>query len=853
MIPLKLTVKNFLSYGEDVPTLDFRGIELACLCGQNGHGKTAILEAITWSLWGEGRAQTQQEWVRIGQKTMSVELEFACRGETYRILRTFSKPRGSGPGKTSLEIQIDDSGFFKPITENTINETQKKIVRVLNMDYVTFINTSYLKQGQADIFATSKPNERKKILANILSLSSYDSLESEAKKLSAGLDRSAIEQRAKVEIKNQEVQSIEIINANMQDINTRLFELSSIIDKEKSGVDKLSRIQSLTNSIQAKETQHQEIQTQLSEYNQRIQNSQQTISRQDEITDGYGKLKLLRTEFGNYGNLNRQHHDLEQRKSAVSQSVSQLRATISAELANTTKNIQTILEPKAQNLPEITGLLKTADESFSSFDLKQQNMIKIKVGEKDNFVSQVNRLTDANNRLKVEIQDIHKKFTMLESDKPTCPLCDQQLNHSTHNTLREDYENEGRLKQEELKENKLAIDELEKNKVLSEKMIDEIKKSNASTYQELQNKISELTAQKSLCVQAKEELVSETNRSKELQASLESKIYANSEFAELKSIEEHIQQLNFDPSRYEFLNSEIGRHLKFDSLNAELTSAKEALAKEVASSNRVQATLRQITDEITSWKNEVFSLREQLSGLYKGTTYNIDMPSIQTRLNQASAQHQEVLVQKGIAQENTKRLEQLSGDIGVLQKEINGLVENKNIYDELSVAFGKNGVQALIIENALPKLQEHADRFLKRLTDGKLSVKLQLMQGKKGSNWKLGIPSEELEILISDESGTRSYEMYSGGESFRINFAIRIALSQLLSNRSGAGLPILFIDEGFGSQDKAGQELLIEILQAIKADFDKILVVTHIEEIKEAFPTRIEVEKTESGSKFSVI
>ncbi len=853
MIPLKLNVKNFLCYGEDVPTLDFQGIELACLCGQNGHGKTAILEAITWSLWGKGRAQTQQEFVRIGQKTMSVELEFACRDETYRVLRTFSKPRGSGTGKTSLEIQIVGPASLKPITENTLNETQKRIDRILNMDYVTFINTSYLKQGQADIFATSKPNERKQILANILSLSSYDSLESEAKKLSAVIDRSATEQRAKVEIKNQEVQSVEIINANMHDINAQLFELSSIIDKEKSGVDKLSRIQSLTSSIQAKETQHQELQTQLSEYDQRIQNSQQTISKQDEINDGYRKLNLLRAEFGDYSNLNSQHHNLEQRKSAVSQSISQVRATISAELANITKNIQTILEPKVQSLPEITDLLKTAEGSLASFDLKQQNATKIKVSEKDNFVSQINRLTDTNKRLEDEIKDIHKKFIMLESDKPTCPLCDQQLNHSSHNTLREDYENKGKLKQEELKGNKLAVDELEKDKILCEKMIDGIKKSNASTRHELQNKISELTAQKSLCLEAKEGLVSETNRSKELQTSLDSKNYADNEFAELKSIEAQTQQLNFNPSRYEFLNSEIGKHLKFDSLNAELASAKEALGKEVSSSNRVQTTLSQITDEITSWKNEVFSLREQLSELYKGTTFNIDMSSTQARLNQAATQHQEALVQKGIAQENTKRLEQLSGDIGVLQKEINGLAENKNIYDELSVAFGKNGVQALIIEDALPKLQEQADRFLKRLTDGKLSVKFQLMQGKKGANWKLGIPSEELEILISDESGTRSYETYSGGESFRINFAIRIALSQLLSNRSGAGLPILFIDEGFGSQDKAGQELLIEILQAIKADFNKILVVTHIEEIKEAFPTRIEVEKTESGSRFSVI
>ena len=114
MIPLKLHLKNFLCYGEDVPTLDFQGINLACLCGQNGHGKTAILEAITWSLWGKGRAQTQQEFVRIGQRSMSVELDFSCRGEKYRILRTFSKlsPPGGLTSNDLLHICTCFSPYF---------------------------------------------------------------------------------------------------------------------------------------------------------------------------------------------------------------------------------------------------------------------------------------------------------------------------------------------------------------------------------------------------------------------------------------------------------------------------------------------------------------------------------------------------------------------------------------------------------------------------------------------------------------------------------------------------------------------------------------------------------------------
>ena len=102
--------------------------------------------------------------------------------------------------------------------------------------------------------------------------------------------------------------------------------------------------------------------------------------------------------------------------------------------------------------------------------------------------------------------------------------------------------------------------------------------------------------------------------------------------------------------------------------------------------------------------------------------------------------------------------------------------------------------------------------------------------------------------------GTRPYEMYSGGEAFRTNFALRIALSKLLAHRAGTRLLTLVIDEGFGTQDAEGLEFLIEALQGIRDDFEKIIVVTHLERLKDAFPARIEVVKQpETGSVFEVI
>ena len=153
----------------------------------------------------------------------------------------------------------------------------------------------------------------------------------------------------------------------------------------------------------------------------------------------------------------------------------------------------------------------------------------------------------------------------------------------------------------------------------------------------------------------------------------------------------------------------------------------------------------------------------------------------------------------------------------------------------------------MIIEQAVPEIEEEANTLLARMTDNRMNVKFETQR-----DTKKGETIETLDIKISDELGTRNYEMYSGGETFRANFAIRIALSKLLARRAGARLQTLIIDEGFGTQDSRGRERLVEAINAISHDFEKILVITHIEELKDTFPVRIEVTKTPDGSQLIV-
>jgi DNA repair protein SbcC/Rad50 len=202
----------------------------------------------------------------------------------------------------------------------------------------------------------------------------------------------------------------------------------------------------------------------------------------------------------------------------------------------------------------------------------------------------------------------------------------------------------------------------------------------------------------------------------------------------------------------------------------------------------------------------------------------------------------------GAARQRLAALESLSARKGELEQERIRCSRDLGQLELLRRAFSKQGVPAMIIETVVPELERVANNLLTRMTDGRLNVRIETQR-----EIKTGELREALDIIISDELGSRPYELYSGGEAFRINFAIRIALSKLLARRAGAQLRSLFMDEGFGTQDQHGREHLISAINSIQDDFDRILVITHIEELKNAFPTRIEVRRTDSGSEFTLV
>ncbi len=185
-----------------------------------------------------------------------------------------------------------------------------------------------------------------------------------------------------------------------------------------------------------------------------------------------------------------------------------------------------------------------------------------------------------------------------------------------------------------------------------------------------------------------------------------------------------------------------------------------------------------------------------------------------------------------------------------LMAEKTALAQRAAMLRQVEEACGRKGIQALLIERALPEIEDYANLLLENLTGGEMRVSFDTQRQSKSKQDDL---IETLEIKIADSTGERPYENYSGGEKFRVNFAIRLALSQVLARRAGARLRTLVIDEGFGSQDPDGRQKLVEAINAVHNEFACILVITHIDELRDKFPARIDVEKTAAGSTLSVV
>ena len=322
--------------------------------------------------------------------------------------------------------------------------------------------------------------------------------------------------------------------------------------------------------------------------------------------------------------------------------------------------------------------------------------------------------------------------------------------------------------------------------------------------------------------------------------------YAPSERAELAKTEAELAEIGYDAAAHEAVRARAQELAPFDArYGRQLLPALDGVADARARVEGLAAQLARREAELADDQAEAARLTAAVA----------DLPGLEAALKRAeaavegaAATERRARLEEGAAIQQISALSALEARRKLLAADLDRVGEEISVYNQLREAFGKKGLQAMIIESAIPEVETEANRLLARMSDNRMSLRLETQREKV-----TGGVAETLDIIISDELGARAYEMFSGGESFRANLALRIAISKLLARRAGAQLQTLVIDEGFGSQDSQGRSLVVEAINSIQHDFERIIVITHIEELKDLFPARIDVVKTASGSRVMVV
>ncbi|NBP04257.1 MAG: SMC family ATPase, partial [Proteobacteria bacterium] len=162
----------------------------------------------------------------------------------------------------------------------------------------------------------------------------------------------------------------------------------------------------------------------------------------------------------------------------------------------------------------------------------------------------------------------------------------------------------------------------------------------------------------------------------------------------------------------------------------------------------------------------------------------------------------------------TNKLEQLTKEA----TEAARIIEEQKVYDSIVQAFSKNGIPAYVLKNKLPEINAELNNILAGIVSFRIFLETEV-----GSN--------TLDVYIEDKDSRRVIELASGMEKMIASLAIRVALISL----SSLPKPDIFIaDEGFGALDSSNCAKVIELLQTIKNRFKSILIISHVEEIKEA-------------------
>ena len=759
MIPQRIHIQNFLSHADT--DIDLKDIGMAVISGKNGFGKSSIIDAILWNLFGNARGKSIDDIVKSipnKEDNCSVEMTFLLDKQLYRVIRQRNTSNG---GKTLLQFDVKtDKGIWKSLSGNGPRETQPKIESVLNMDYTTLTNSSVLIQGKADEFSNQDPAARKSVLTKILGLDFYETIASKVREKGRDLKSNVEATKIQITSKQNDVLSKDDISEAIGKSNEEISNLKICIEGNEGTLEHLR-------------TQKEEvvkIETSLKNItSQRYIMIQDNNKRGDEINILRSRIHSMQTDIQSSDDVK--------------------------ECAERYKHLKQDLDDMTETrnqYAELTNKILTAQNSAGALQTRRERNVESAQSQHDKALRDL-RETEKNLRLQMD------GALSLSDELKTVPCNGMEIQSNC-------------------------------------KLMGKALKAKSDLVQ-IQDALS--TAVK--CIVD----FPDGPETKAWDLAIVEKDLDNPHANEEKLLQKERANLHFNTQSYTAQQELVQQFAKYpdmasklDLLQVECTNLEKQLKEKDLQKQEVQSNIDGLNSQISALNEKAFD--------FLGVTEQLQ--STEQALSLARRRLQDETGINARLGEKLRKISEIEAEIIALNDSLKTAEENLSLYADIATMFSKNGIQAMLIERAIPAIENEANMLLGKLTDGlSISLETQRSTGK-------GTIAETLDIIIYDNGGSRRYEMYSGAERFRIDIALRVALSRLVAQRAGAQIRFLCIDEGMGCLDVESLDKMLECLQIISSEFDLILVISHLEDVKNSsiFPCMINVTKDELGSHLTI-
>ncbi len=773
---IRLALQNFRQHADT--QLEFRP-GLTGIIGPNGAGKTTILEAIAWAVYGAPAVRGTKDTLRFnrapGRSTVKAELEFELRGERLCVVRT---PRNA----ELYRVEQDD-----PIAAG-IAEVTRQLTRRLGMTRQEFFNTYFTGQKELQFLAAMGPAERARFLSQVLGyerLRAAQTLAREQRKVLKGrveeLQRTLGDPEGIKQAKRAAEARLKEANASMRESERRQTQSAAHLAELEPAWNELQtareKDRQLREELRVAQTRLERVLKEQEDAQAELASLAEAEKQLSELRAEIRPLDELREEEGRLSSL----AEAQSRRERLEKQLADQRARVEA-LAKKVADQEEIGRTRG----EVVERLGPQEEMCQRLEARREEVTARWERDKEDARANLRFLRGQAEELKTQIRQ-------LESQGPdgVCPTCKRALGaefDQVLNLVRGQYEevvqdgkwHHKRLEQLESEPADILStrEELDRARVERERIKAELAAADSA--------LSQAEALKTELAVEEEEARRMAGDLAALPEGYDSEKHAavHEELDRLRDVERLITQVETRLERQPAVRSakaqaeEEERQIRsqvlaLESGREELGFSEERYRRAAAEYEESRASLEGARLELERVRGEVEAARQAAD----------------------TARHEE------------REYRQVAQSIAERQGE-------HRLHNELDEALGE--LLHELNDRVRPELSEIASVFLAELTDGRYN--------------QIEI-NRDFEVVVLDAGEEKP--VISGGEEDLTNLVLRLAVSQMIADRAGQTLSLLIFDEVFGGLDEQRRENVVRLLQRLQDRFEQVILITHIETIRE--------------------